>query len=174
MNLEVSTKEEALEKAKELASQGWKVLPIDDPCRATLGYVAFRLVFEGRQVPFDGLHPEGCEEEEVIIEWPLYGSPLVPDDQLVEPSELVDFATSNPSVLLCDDARRLLLGFVRYEPEAGRAVIRRTRLTQFKSSPPETRASISTVRNALMARNDAIRQSRSLEVAIIEQAARNL
>jgi len=174
MNIEASSKEEALEKARELASQGWRVLPADDPCRAVLGYVAFRLVHEGQPVPFEAPHPEGCEEEEVIIEWPLYGKPLVPEDQLVEPSELVDFVGDGTSVFLCDDPRQRLLGFVRYEPDSGKAVIRRTRLTQFKRDTPSIRESILAVRNTLLPQSEAARQSRQLEVAAIGAAARNL
>jgi hypothetical protein len=112
------TEEEATQKALELVREGWEILSLDDPERATRGFLAFRRL--------------GDDEEEQFLEWPLFNQPLIPDKREVTPIELADFIEGSSPVHLCDDPKRLRMGFVKYEPDEGRAVVRQSRITALK------------------------------------------
>lgn len=114
------------------------ILPADDPERGMRGFVAFLMDDDG-------------EELSEILEWPLFRGPLTTDKAEVQPEELADFLAQGPGpVALCDDPRQLRVGFVRYEPEEGRAVVRQTRLRLLKAADDHTRAAIMGVRERLM------------------------
>jgi hypothetical protein len=132
------TREEVLLKARQLAVEGHTLIPADDPERGMRGFVAFQI--------HDG------EEQSEILEWPLFGEPLTPEKQDVSAEELAEFLSNGPGTLaLCDDPRRLRIGFVRYEPDRGRAVVRQARLTLVKGADDATRAAILGTRDRLMA-----------------------
>lgn len=131
------TQEEVLGRARQLAAEGHVILPADDPERGMRGFLAFSMDDDGQELS-------------EILEWPLFQGPLTTDKAEVEPEELALFLSSGP-VALCDDPRRLRLGFVRYEPEEGRAVVRQTRLRLVKGADDSTRAAIMGVRDRLMA-----------------------
>lgn len=116
------------------------LLPADDPERGMCGYLAF--------------HMQDGEEQSEILEWPLFQGPLDPETAEVLPEELASFLASGTGPLaLCDDPRMLRIGFVRYEPERGRSVVRRSRITLVKGATDEVRAAIWAHREALMAQS---------------------
>lgn len=118
------------------------IFPADDPERGMRGFLAFML--------------EDGEEQSEILEWPLFGAPLAFDKAEVPPEELATFVADGSGPLaLCDDPRTLRIGFVRYDPEHGRAVVRQSRFTLVKGAPVETRAVIMVHRDALMAQYQA-------------------
>ncbi len=115
------------------------MLPADDPERGMRGFLAFFMGDDG-------------EDLSEILEWPLFQEPLTPDKAEVEPEELALFLASGPGPLaLCDDPRRLCIGFVRYEPEEGRSIVRQSRIRLIKAADDSTRAAIMGVRERLMA-----------------------
>jgi hypothetical protein len=119
------------EEAKSLVAEGWTLLPCDSPERGLRGFVVFK----------------GEVTKELF--WPLYGKELVPEVERVSPVELAAFLLEGP-VSLCDDPRALRLGFVRYEPEQGRAKVRQVTLSDFKRSDSETQDLIQKVRETLL------------------------
>lgn len=140
------TQEQVLERVQQLRAKGWTVLPSDDLARGMRGYLVIR---------------DAVEE---ILEWPMFDQPLVPDVQIVNPLELKDFLAESPEALLCDDLERLLLGFVRYDPSEGKAIVRQTRLTSLRSSASEVKASILSVRDALFVKAESDRKERLLSL----------
>lgn len=168
------TQENVLREARELASQGWTLLACDEPEKATLGFVAFRYVDKTTRepVPRGEPWPPGREidEETRNLQWPLFDRPLVPDDATVGAPELAAFL-SEGEVLLCDNPKNRLVGFVRYEPEQGRAVVRRMRLTDLKGADVETKDRITGLRDRLLGAQKAAYEQRTKEVAAIHGAA---
>lgn len=146
-----ATRDETLDGARLLASQGWTLLPCDTPETGLRGFVAFRYVDKETRAPvaFGDLKSEEIDEETRFIQWPLFDQALVPEDLTVDAPELVGFL-SGGELALCDDPKRRLLGFVRYEPEQGRSVIRRISLTQLKESDQQAKDQIMATRNRLL------------------------
>lgn len=133
------TEEEVLERARQLAARGYAIFPADDPERGMRGVVA-------------ALEVEGGEELVETLEWPLFQGPLVTDKKEVLPEELAEFIASGSGPLdLCDDPRRLRVGFVRYHPQEGLAVVRQTRMVLFKAADDNTRAVVMGIRDRLLA-----------------------
>ena len=132
------TREEVLERTRELVAEGWSTLPADDPERGMRGYVAFKTNADG-------------EELSEILEWPLFQGPLTTDKVEVRPEELAEFLSGSGPLALCDDPRRLRVGFVRYRPEEGLALVRQTRMRLLKEADDSTRAAVMGVRDRLMA-----------------------
>lgn len=130
-------RQEALEEARKLVSQGWKLIPCDDPLKGLQGFCAFRHTLRGRPVAYEDLPSieEETEEETRILQWPLFNGPMTPDIQDVEAEDLLAFAQEDPDNLFyCGDPKRLRLGFVRYDRDNGIAHVRQTRLVQVKRS----------------------------------------
>jgi hypothetical protein len=150
-------RQEAQQEAVRLVSQGWQLLPCDVPEEGAQGYYAFRVV--------DG------KEEEQVLQWHLFGLPLKPDDAVVEAPELLDFLLNSAEVQPCDDPRKRLIGFVRYEPEQGRAVIRRTSLTRLKAMPQGDRERLMATRAVMLSAQREAQEQRIKEVAAIQGAA---
>ena len=165
-------REDALQEARALASQGWTLLACDEPEKATLGFVAFRHVDKVTRAPVT-LGPEykgEADEETRLVQWALFDQPLVPDDATVGAPEMAAFL-SEGEALLCDNPRDRLLGFVRYEPERGRSVVRRMRLTDLKGADVETKAQIMSLRDRLMNDQHGMFEQRLKEVAALQGAA---
>jgi hypothetical protein len=102
------------------------------------GYVAFLV------------NADGTELSE-ILEWPLFQGPLTPDRAEVWPEELAEFLSESGPVALCDDPRGRRVGFVRYRPEEGLALVRQTSIQRVKGADDHTRAAIMGIRDRLMA-----------------------
>ncbi len=74
------------------------------------------------------------------------------DKEEIQPKELVQFLALGTGLLdVCDDHRQLRLGFVRYQPEEGLAVVRQTRMRLLKEADDSTRAAILGIRDHLLA-----------------------
>lgn len=167
---EVLTRSEVETRVGVMQQDGWTVLACDDPACGTRGYFAYRYVaVDTRElvrvdensdswVRVDGSRflSASCKvtpetealprarvlEEVLILEWPLFDKPLTPDIQVVEPGELARLLTADCNYSACSDPKALLLGFVWYKPEEGKAIVRRVRLTRVRSEAPEYKAVI--------------------------------
>lgn len=147
-------REEAVQQARALVAEGWTILTCDIPETGMAGLYAFRFRHhETRQVltPSDTFKPEEAVEETKMLEWSILGEPVTEvDDKMVEVDDLINFIGDNREHLaLCDDPKKLQLGFVRYEPGKGRSVVRRVRLTQVKSASKELRERFMPLREEL-------------------------
>lgn len=141
--------QEALAKARQLKSEGWTVMAWDDTEAAMLGYIAFKQ--EG----------EGDEE----VQWPMFGAKLTPDAQVGSAEELWDFMQANTDLHLCDNAKKILMGVVVYDPQAGVSHIRRITLNSLKSAAQEIKDGIMKVRRDLYAAAEAERAKRIQAIA---------
>lgn len=116
----IGTRQEVALHVAELQhrQEGWTFLPMDDPWSGLKGFVAFRL--------------EDGSEESRTYQWPITGDILFPETRQVELPELIDFIekTGTQNLVLCDDPKRRVLGFGRYEPERHAAVVMEIPLTK--------------------------------------------
>lgn len=150
------TREEAFRIAQDLAGQGYTLLPCDDPRRGLRGIMAFKGIDDGT-------------EDSRIIEWPVHGSELTPDEEMVDAPTLLTFMREG-GVAKCDDPRRRIVGFVRYELGTNRSVVRQCSLTQLKEQLSSDQLDeLMRVRHAL----DEGTQRSMIEVQAIQAAAAN-
>ena len=135
-------REQAIEEARGLVAEGWTVLACDIPETKMMGLYVFRFRHRDTlQVLTGDFEPEDAVEESKMLEWPVYGKPMTEiDDKTVEVDDLINFVGDNHENLAsCDDPKKLQLGFVRYDPENGRAIVRRVCLAQVKNASKEIR-----------------------------------
>jgi hypothetical protein len=150
-------REAVCQEAARLVSQGWFLLPCDTPEQGAQGFVAFREV--------------AGEEETKFLQWYLFGKPLDTDSLVVEGPELLSFISESRELHLCDDPRKLLIGFVRYESGRGRAVIRRIQISKLKVLAEEDRQRVLAVRKDLLEAQQETQNRRIGEVTAIQAAA---
>jgi len=195
----VSSQEEAERQLKSMVGDGWgRFLPCDSPEEALLGVVAYRFVnnetgetvqMEPSEELGDLLEAGVLKDEATCVQWPVFGKPLVPDDQVVEPTVVADFLREHVDVKTCDDPRRLLIGFVAYNPEAGTSTVRRVRISKLRrkvtldaGGTKSTLDRDDTDTGLIISRREALLPSgagtretfaqRQQEVAALEEAAR--
>lgn len=126
-------------QAAEALGPGWDLIPCDAPERGMAGLIAYRN-------PPD--HVEDLHEP-VRFEWALFGRELEADVLEVSGRELIDFIREEAfeNLFLCDDPRRIILGFVSYREAAeGRCTVRQCRLTSVKALSQEDRVFLMTQR----------------------------
>lgn len=111
-----------------------------------MGYVASRRL-EGAFTEFLPADDDGPETH--VFQWPIFGHVLAPEVQMVSPRALIGFAREELGhIHRCDEVTLRQLGFVSYREAAqGRAIIRRTLLTQTKTLTDEERQELVTIRN---------------------------
>jgi hypothetical protein len=152
------SRDEAVQQARKLVAQKWNVLVCDIPETGMMGLYAFRYINpDTREVLTPPFEPEKAFEETKMLEWPVYGKPMTEvDDKMVEVDDLIRFiGDSRENLALCDDPKGRRLGFVRYDPEKGRSMVRRVRLTQVRSSSKEVRERFMPLRDELQQRSKA-------------------
>lgn len=120
-----STEAEARQHTEIYGGLDYTWLPCDDPLRGLKGLVGFA---------------EG--EEDVIVEWPLFGRPLEPTVQESTPEQLLAFIETTPGALRYDDPVRLRLGALDYQAEQGVTLARITSLVALRAAPPEVKAKL--------------------------------
>ncbi len=138
--------EAAAVSALQELGNGWVVLPNDDPARGVMGYVASRRL-EGCFTEFLPADDEGPETH--VFQWPIFGHVLEPEVRMVSPRALIGFAREElEHIHRCDEPTLRQLGFVSYREAAqGRAVIRKTLLTQMKTLTGDDRQELIAIRN---------------------------
>jgi hypothetical protein len=145
-------RDEAVQQAKKLVAQGWEVLACDVPETGMRGFYAFRYIHkETHEVLAPPFKPEDAHEETKMLEWPIFDKPMTEvDDKMVETDDLVNFiGDDRENLALCDDPKKLMLGFVRYEPDKSKSVVRRVRLAQVKNSDSRIRKVFMSLREEL-------------------------
>lgn len=138
--------EAAAVSALQELGNGWVVLPNDDPARGVMGYVASRRL-EGCFTEFLPADDDGPESHD--FQWPIFGQALEPEIRIVSPRALIGFAREERENLFrCDEATQRQLGFVSYRDAAqGKAIVRRTLLTQMKTLTDDEREELLALRN---------------------------
>ena len=133
-----ATQEEAKARVEALCAEGWEAVPCDNPEAGRKGWFAFRHISEttGQVIKASEAPVEGLLEETIFVQWEMFGKPLTPDiaDDITVEALVRAIRAETVEPALCDDPKRLQLGFVWYHPDKGTAVTRRMRLTQFKRS----------------------------------------
>lgn len=109
----------------ELRAKDYTIASSDEPERGMKGLVAFKST--------NGV------EDAVRVCWPIFDGPLETDEAIVTAEELLRFIDPPEQ---CDDPMARLLGFVRYDPKNGKAIVRRTTLTSLREAPKEVSAKI--------------------------------
>lgn len=134
------SKNEALQRARQLQAEGWDLLPYRNAPIAVDGYIAFRKTGEG----------DDYDEEQEDIEWPLFDAPLESNEALVDTAaELVEWTQGKEDLQRCDNPMKRLVGFVQYDPSQGRSEVRQISLTNLKRGPDEAKDAIMALRNRL-------------------------
>jgi len=144
-------RDEVVQQAKELVVQGWNVIVCDVPETGMRGLYAFRYIHrETLEVLTPPFKPEDAHEETKMLSWPIFDKPMTEvDDKMVEAADMIAFIEDRENLALCDDPKKLQLGFVRYDPEKGRSVVRRVRLAQVKNSDPDVKKAFLSLREEL-------------------------
>ena len=174
---EVLTESECAARVAALTQEGWTALPCDDPTQGAKGYLAYRYIAEDTKEPVtqdpvrcvwlrsDGtsfLDPtdKGSPEtatlprvrvlEEVrVLEYPLFGKLLTPDVQIVTPGLLAEMLKKDSNYKSCSDPKALLLGFVWYNADEGKAVVRQTRISSLRTAEAPVKDVIMAARDKL-------------------------
>jgi len=115
----IGTLEEGQALRKVLSQAGWCYVRADTPHRGLFGWVSF---LEG-------------SDQQVFFSWPRFGQPLEPDVQAVGFDGFWEFVqqVGADNLELADDPHKRILGFVLFDPDNQRAVVKEISLTTFKS-----------------------------------------
>lgn len=161
-------REEVVRKATGLVAQGWQLLCGDDPDRGLVGFFACRYTLNGHPVEPPFKESDRVEEETQLLQWPLFDKALEPEEQVVGVDELISFIQDETNLAACDDPKRRLIGFVRYEPDKGKSTIRRTQLTQIREVDRQVYSDLMILRDRLLAERREASKSRLREVGVVE------
>lgn len=120
----IYSKDEAIERVKNLQSKGFDIFPNENIQIGARGYFCSRIV-----------NKETREEITESVQWYIFGKALNPIVKNVSASELVDVIAQNPKMpYSCDLPQQLKLGLVWYEPESNSSKIYYTRVIQLKTN----------------------------------------
>jgi len=72
-------------------------------------------------------------DEEIVLEFPIYEKVLSPEESIVTPEELMKF-TEEKNIYKSDDPKRLLIGFAKHYPDKGISIVKQSKLRDIKNS----------------------------------------
>jgi hypothetical protein len=148
------TEEAALRRVAELADQGYEYIPYDEPMIAMRGMVCWKKMEDGQ------------EDVEDMISWPMFGEEYETDKQRVSPVELIEFAESF-EVERCDEPKQLRMGFVNYDHDNKKAVVRTIKVLDLRKVSNETKQRFLDKRDEIEASDKAEFNSKKLrEIAL--------
>lgn len=154
---ELMTEGEAVRRATALASNGYSLLPMDEPDKGLKGIVAFRDRGDGT-------------EDSVSLQWSMFPVVLEKREAKVTPQEFIDFWKGG-GVSVCDNPMKRQLGLVRYDVASKTALVRYCPLAAFKDFGRPERQIFLDWRTDQMKPRDPCEQ-RIVEVQAIESAGR--
>lgn len=158
--LDFDTQDEAIKKLEELYNKNkdcWEVLPITEPQTAEYGFYLFKYLNDGEPVKSNEFHrlseteQENLTEEGIIIKWPMFDKKFNSDVMLLDNSDdIFEFLEKHPNAAVCDEPRTLKVGFVHYDTENHKSIVRQIRLGKI---PKEKRLDMLNTRKTKMEDN---------------------